>query len=263
MPTSSAADGDELLGEARHVGPGPEVFLALCAGDLVGVGEHGLEAAELLDERGRRFFADAGHAGDVVGGVAGQAQHVGHELGGDAEALDDLVGAEHGVVLVHVQGADVLVHELEHVLVAADDVDFHAGGLGAARQGADDVVGLEAGHLDDGDAEELEQLLDERHLQNEVLGHRLARDFVLGEPLAAEGGPAGIEDGDEAFGGEVFDHLAQRAHEAEDRVGRHALGVREPLDGIEGPVGVRDAVEQEQPFRHGGRELLVRGISLY
>ena len=83
-------DGGEFLGEQRLVGVGLDVFLLL-AFELRGIGDEILDGAELGDEFFRGLLADAGDAGDVVGGVAPQAEDVDDLL----RALD-LPVREHG-----------------------------------------------------------------------------------------------------------------------------------------------------------------------
>ena len=74
---------DELAGffeEVEVVAEGVADF----AGDFVGVLEEGVEGAVGLDPFGGGFWADAGDAGDVVDGVAGECEDVAGLGGGVA-----------------------------------------------------------------------------------------------------------------------------------------------------------------------------------
>ena len=85
---SVRTDRGDLAAHARVLGVLAQV-LAHLAGNLLGVVEHRIERTVLLDELGGRLLADARHAGDVVGGVALQAEEVGDLVGADAEPLLD------------------------------------------------------------------------------------------------------------------------------------------------------------------------------
>ena len=65
------AQGHQLAGDAGVLGMVREFFPALGLHDLAGPGQQGVEVAIFVDELGRGLDADAGHAGDVVGGVSG------------------------------------------------------------------------------------------------------------------------------------------------------------------------------------------------
>ena len=108
-----------------------------------------LDAAELLDQLRRRLLADAGHAGDVVRGVALEPLEVGHLLRLDAVALaGPLLVVDHGVALVGAEHeeVDAGLHQLGDVAVQGDDVGLEALLRRLAGQGAQDVVGLVALH---------------------------------------------------------------------------------------------------------------------
>ena len=69
---------------------------------LGGVVEDVFERVVLRDEFLRGFFADAGHAGDVVGGVAPEAEDVAHLVA----ALDAPLGEDFG----HAENFGVVAH---------------------------------------------------------------------------------------------------------------------------------------------------------
>ena len=82
-----AHDGPELARAEGVLAVLEQALLALRAGDLVDVLVDPLEGAEAGQQVGRGLVADPGHAGDVVGGVALQADQVGDRGVRDAEAL--------------------------------------------------------------------------------------------------------------------------------------------------------------------------------
>ena len=149
-------DGGQPLAHADALDVVLEALAIHLALDFGGAFERGFDGAELLDDRDGALVADAGSAGDVVDGVAFEREQVGHLRGRHAHELLHLGGVVPGVVLGGVEHGDVLVDELEHVLVAGDDDYVEALRLGAAGDGADDVVGLEAGVAQDGDAHGVE-----------------------------------------------------------------------------------------------------------
>ena len=221
---------------------GGEVLAQLGAAHLVQVSVKGVDLAELLEQLDGGLFAHPGHAGDVVGGVADERLVVDELLGRQAIALGDLrqpVGGRRGVRPARgVEHADVVVHQLKEVAIAAHDEHVDALGRRLFRKAADDVVRLEVGIGDDGDAEHSQQLFDALHLRPHIVGHRLARGLVGGE-FGMAPGVAHVEGRDD----EVWLELAQRqnelAGEAEDRAGRFAgAGRQRRLEGEIGAVGL-------------------------
>ena len=97
--------------------------------DLVDVLVDAFDAAELLDEANGSLLADAGDAGNVVGGVALEAFEVGHLLRLEAVVLaDGRFVVDHGVALIGTQHEEAHVRpdELDHVAVQADDEGIDA-----------------------------------------------------------------------------------------------------------------------------------------
>ena len=99
----------------------------------------------MRDQIARALLADAGHALDVVDGVAHQREHV-HDLRRrDAEFLLDARGVVPRAFVARVVDADAVADELEEVFVAGDDRDLRCPAAAALRrERADHVVGLEA-----------------------------------------------------------------------------------------------------------------------
>ena len=114
----------------------------------VDVGEDAVEAAVLVDQLGRRLLPDAGHAGQVVAGVAAQRGVLRVERRRDAGLLLDA-----GLVVERVvaDAAPVVEHlhvrvgdELVAVAIAGDDDHVVAVGDEQVDGRGDQVVGLPA-----------------------------------------------------------------------------------------------------------------------
>ena len=70
-----AVDRDEAFGKEGLVAMSLKVFLQP-AGQVVRVGEKIFDVVELADEFGGSFFADSGHAGDVIGGISHEGEDI-------------------------------------------------------------------------------------------------------------------------------------------------------------------------------------------
>ncbi len=251
---------DRLRGELhRHIGGnGGQALAHADALDVVlqalaiglplhfgGALEHGVERAEALDQVLGALVADSGRAGNVVHRIAFQRQKVRDLVRADAHESLHLFGVVQLVVLGGIEHADVLVDELQHVLIAGDDDHVHAGGFGAAREGADHVVGLEARILQNRNPHGFEDAAHEGNLVEQV-GRRFGSiGLVLGELLHAMGGFGGLE-----YGGDIGRrmHLGQLAeHVVEDvdrfggEAGAGAHGRRARASA--GVVGAKDKAE--------------------
>ena len=109
-----------------------------------------LHGAVLRNKFPRTDFADAFHAGHVVGRITAEGKHF-NDLyrRGYAVFLAYRLGVQDNVFATDISGLyliDVFVHQLAVVLVGSDHVDFLALFRLTFRHGADDVVRLEAGH---------------------------------------------------------------------------------------------------------------------
>ena len=202
------------------------------------------------EQVGRRLVADPGHARDVVGGVALEADEVGHERRGNAVAGLDALGrvdVDVGHAARREQHADVLADELERVAVVRDHARRDALLVGAQAERADDVVGLVALELDVAVPERLDERAQVGLLLLEQRRRRLARGLVAGEALEPVHGPR-VPGHDDALRVVVGEQPHEHVGEAEQRVRREAVGRRELLrERVVGPVGERVAVDQEEP----------------
>ena len=113
----------------------------------------------------------------------------------------------------------------------------------------DDVVGLEAGHVERDDAKRLDDLADEPHLLAQDVGGGGAVGLVVGDGLVAERRLGPVEGGDDAVGPVVAQQVDQHRREPEHGVG-DLTGRRGHVgrQGEEGPVRQRVAVEQQQLY---------------
>ena len=160
------------------------------------MGQQILDAAKVGDEFHGGLLTHAGAARYVVGTVAHEAQNVDDLLGRvDAVFGLYLVGAQYLEVAAELGAIheDVGRYQLSVVLVGGHHVGIEILLLGQFGQGAYHVVGLEAGHLDDGDVVGLDNLLDDGHRVAYHLGCLLTLGLVLLVGLVTEGGTLGVE----------------------------------------------------------------------
>ena len=232
---------------------GREVLPQL-GGQLVEVGEHAVEVAVLVDELGRSLLADARNTRQVVGGIAAQSgvlgilgrRHPGALL--DAGLVVEGVVADPAPVVEHLHQR--ILDELVGVAVAGDDDDLVALVPRTRGQGGDHVVGLVAGHVDDRDAQGLDDLADQAHLLAQDVGRLGSARLVVGEDLVPERRLGPVEGGGNGVGPVVLQQVDEHRREPEhgvgdlSRRGRHVGGQRE-----EGTIRERVPVDEQQP--HG------------
>ena len=239
----------QLLRDPRVLGVLDQVLLPFRAGDLLDVGEDLLERAELLQQRGAGLLADPGDAGDVVGGVAFEADQVGDQLGRDAVALD------HPVAVVDLglgdpargrHHPDPVADQLVDVAIAGDDHHRDPRLLGLPREGADHVVGLVALDPDVGVAERFDQRHQVRPLLAQQVGPRRALGLVEVVGLLAPRHPR-VPGGDQTRRLVLDDDFPEHRGEPVDRVRRPPVRGRDRLrQREERPVGERVPVEEEE-----------------
>ena len=213
------ADGGQVFGEDYLLGV---LLHPLLEGSLqlVGVGDEFVHAAELGHEFLSGLLPHAGTAGDVVHLVPHKGQYINHLFGlFDAVALAHLPGAAQFEVIAAVGGLvlqDGVGDQLAEVLVGGHHVGGESVGAGLGGHGADDVVGLEAGNLEDGDAVGADDILDDGDGEFDVLGGSLALTLVGLVGLVAEGGALRIE-ADRYVGGFLLaQEFLEGAHKAEN-----------------------------------------------
>ena len=245
-----AVDGDEADALEGPVAVLSEEVLLLL-GQGVQVVIDALDGAELLHQLYGAFLTDGGDAGDVVGGVALKGFHVDELLRGEAaEALPDLDFVEGELLgnLVLEEDADAGRDELEEVGIAGEDDGGEALGLGLGAEGAEEVVGLVAVHLHDGDAEGLHEAAHVGELSAEVVRHVRALGLVLLELLVAVSGRCAVEGEDDVGGTVIFHGPADHLGEAVDAPNLFSgLGDGEGVaDGVPGAMDHGVAVHEEE-----------------
>ena len=142
----------------------------------------------------------------------------------------------------------MLGDELEHVQVAGQDRRLEVRGLGLADERRDDVVGLEALHLVDRDAERRDDPPHLGDLLAHLVGHARPRRLVLGEPLVPERRRGQVEGDRHVRRADVLEGPQHDVREPEHGRNELALRGRERLLD-EGEVSAVDepvAVEQHQ-----------------
>ena len=151
------------------------------------MGEQILDGTELLDKFLGVLGTHAWASGDVVGGVAHQAQNVDELFGGlDAVFGIDLLYAQN-LFLERVIDLDVGGHQLPEVLVSRDHIGEKSLLLGLVGEGADDIVGLIALNLKDGDAVGLQDAFDVGDSHEDAFGRLFAVGLVGFVILVPEG----------------------------------------------------------------------------
>ena len=203
-----------------------------------------VEAAVFLDPLLCRDLADAGHARDVVGGVAHEGQDVDDLPGRDAEELLDALVVEK-LLLARVEDPHAgPLDELEHVLVRRDDDDVEIGCPRRPGERADDVVGLVARQGEDGDPVGLARAADLGDLGGQVLVHRGPVRLVGVVLVVADGLARQVEGHRQILARMLAEHLPQHRHEAVDGVGRPPVPGREAPDRVVRPVDVGHRVHE-------------------
>ena len=228
--------------------------------DLVEPLVQGIERAVLADQLGRRLLANPRDTRDVVGRVALERLVVDHLAGHKLEPIGDLGDVVDDRVLDARAGghqARLVADDLEHIEIARDDRRLEALRFGLDGQRPDDVVGLVAGQLIDGDPERFDDLADLRELIAQIVRHPLAGRLVVGELLVAERRSGQIEGDGEIVRLEILDAAQDDAAEAEYGIDELALRRREgrqrEVSAVDEPV----AVEQHEAF--GGHGPSVAG----
>ena len=249
-----AHDGGHLAAQIRHVLVVDDL-LFLLALEIVHVLVDALEVAVGLQQLRGGLVADAGHAGDVVGRVALEAEEVDELVGAHAVALEHLGRAVDGHVgdaLLRGDDARLVGCQLVGVLIARHEQRLVAQLLVARGDGAQHVVALPALDAHHGHVHGLQQLLDDGELHLEVVVHGRALGLVLLERFHAKRGAARIERADESVGACDVDELEKHGDEAEHGVGGAPVGGVHGLGhGMVGAVHKRVAVDDGDLLRHG------------
>ena len=241
-------EGDELLREVGLVLPLRQVPLERLLRDVV---EVRVEVVQVLVVRQQLRGGLGPHRLDprhVVGAVADQREIVPQPLGRHAHLLDGLLAPE-DLVAHGIEHDDTVLHQLEQVLVRADDDHAQPRVTGPTDHGRDEVIGL-VGVVDETrNRVGLDDVLEPVDLLAQVLGRRRAGGLVLRVELLPERGPGRVEGHREARGPLLVDereqHLGDPVHGVRGLAGGRAHG-------RQGVIGAEDVAGQVDDPEHVG-----------
>ena len=219
--------------DGRHAAARVRVFLMLgkvlqlLALELVEVVVDAVDATIVLQKLRGGFIANAGHAGNVVGRIALQAQEVGELRRRHAIALLNLgraVNRDIGDALFRGNHVRAIGHELVDVFIAAHKQGFVSQLFVAGRHRAQHVVAFPTLHANNGHVHRFEQMLDNGELRLELGVHRRALGFVLLERLHAECRTSSIERAYHSIGTCHFVEFQEHGQKAERGIRGRAIG---------------------------------------
>ena len=182
-------DGGKEFGEGYHLAVGFH-FRFQCAFQLVGMFQQVFDTAEFGNQFLCGFLAHTRTAGDVVGSITHQSQHVDDLLGGLYVELGFYFFGTHHFESAGVLGAvheDAVRYQLPVVLVGSHHIGGDALPSGFGGERAYHVVGFVAGYFEDGNAVGADDVLYNRYGKADGLGCLLALCLVLLVGLVAEG----------------------------------------------------------------------------
>ena len=217
------ADGRQPLGQQEFVAPLGDL-LTLPALDPIGVLQDIFHRPPLLHQLAGGFFPDARHAGNVVRSIAPQRQDVTDQLRIlDAVFLADRLPADDFDTVVAFLFVDltVVAHQLSVVLVGRNHENVVTRLDALVRERADHIVGLVTGHLQHRNTHRLDDPLDIRHRQQDILRRFGTVGLVFGENFAAETAAFRVERDAQQVGMFPFLDVAQKFRETEHHRGIH------------------------------------------
>ena len=214
----------QLLREEQFIAPLRNIFTCL-ATNLIGICKDILGRAPLSNEFRSTLLANAWHTWDIIRGIAPQRQYIAHQHR-VAEAILSLncraVGL-HDIIALLVVYHTLIVNKLTIILIGSHHEHVVARSCATLCECADDIIRLEALHLENGYAHRLQQTLHIGHRDLDILGRGWAVSLVLGEYLAAETTPWGVECHTNEVGLLALQKVAQELSEAKDHRGVHAV----------------------------------------
>ena len=225
--------------------------LADCPFDVARIGHHRVQRTIFLQPLGSGFgahFVDAWH---VVHRVAHQNLVVHHQARGHAEFR--LHTGQVAALAVHgVDDGNVLIDQLRQVFVAAGDDDLDALPGCDDGQRANDVVGLHAGHVQHGPAQQAHHFVDRRDLAAQIVRHGRTLRLVLRIDRVAKRGAFGVEHASRIvaahFLAQALHHVDHAPYRARGRTGGVARYGAQIGHGMECTVQVAGAIDQQQGF---------------
>ena len=200
------------------------------------------------------LFADAGNAGDVVDRVAHQRQIIDHCVRGKTVffcEMRNVVFLERRDAFAGAEDLYARAQHLHDVLVRREDQHLVAAGRELHGGRADQVVGLDRRTFHDVDAQKRKHFMEQRDLDFELLGRRPARGFVFGIEPVAERRLLHVERRVDLVRTLVVSDPGEHVEEADQRVGRRAVGGVQFGDRVKGAKGDPVSVDEQNLFsRH-------------
>ena len=145
-----------------------------------------------------------------------------------------------------------ITNQLITVAVAGDDDNVVPRSVATTCQRCDDVVALEALHVEHRHPEGAEQLPDDSHLLPQDLGRRLALRFVFGNGDMAERGFGTVKDDHQSIGLLILQEVHEHRGETNDRI-RHLTGGRCHVARKSKKCTIRKGVAVECEALHTGK----------
>ena len=220
-----------------------EVLTPLRAGDVVGMRKEMVERVVGLEQLRGNLGADAGHPRHIVDRIAHERQKIDDLIGPDAPVSQQFLGAEVGI-RSQIQQPHMVAEQLPRVFVGRGDDAVAARRDGAHGEGGQQVVGLEAGLFEIGNAHHVEQPPNQRNLRHEIGGHLRAGALVGLEKFVAKRRTWRIDGADEIVGLLLLDDVEQVAGEAKHRRHRRAIGGRHLGQRMKELVDPRERVDR-------------------
>ena len=211
-------DGGKEFGEGNHLAVGLH-FRFQCAFQLVGMLQQIFDAAEFGNQFLCGFLAHTRTAGDVVGSIAHQSEHVDDLCGGLYAELRLYLFRTHDFESAGVLGTvheNIVRYQLPVVLVGSHHIGGDALPSGFGGERAYHVVGFVAGYFEDGNAVGADDVLYNRYGKADGLGCLLALCLVLLVGLVAEGGARRVEGYSYVCGILFFEHFFQGVYKAQN-----------------------------------------------
>ena len=245
------ADGGQILGKEGAVPPGRQLGKdGFGQPQRIKILVYRLQRARLGNQLQCRFFADTGHTGDVVGGVAHQGLYVDQPNGIDAVLFPEYLGRVENILFRLDQdhrGAGG--HQLQGIPISRQNVRVvFAANLRLGGYGAQHVVCLIAFHGDHLTAQSFCGPHSIGKLHGQLLGHTLTGSLVLIVHFVAECRSLPIKSAYHFGGGQCVHVLFQNIQKTVYGVrGQTALG-GEGTDSVKRPVQNTVSVDDKQIF---------------
>ena len=247
-----ARDGCDFLAHQAGHAPVEQLFALLALEIGVGMIERVFQRAVGGQQPDRRFFTDAGNAGDVVACVAHQPLEIGNLRRGHAEILEHLfrrVAHHVAHAAPGVEHAARFGDELHGIAVARDEQGGNPRFLAAAGKCAEDIVGLEGRAGQNFYAHFFQTFAHKVELRTQLRRGRLAARLVFAVILMAESRPVQIKRDRQIARLFVADDLKEHGKKAENGIGIDAVRVGKRRKGVKSAVHEAVAIDNDKGVR--------------